>query len=345
MRRNARRNRATPYGADTHRSTHDNNCKHGSSQQQWTHLGCRRPPSHDRGVRSSSASPATRSPSSRERPSACSSVCWVDGEWGIKKPEKDTSAGLLSWKRNKREKSGTLLASPRPLLSFLASFLGRLPQLSPLSFHFLSAHCSWRRSGEENQSGKSLAESWGKQVSPLRCAARTGKVDWSPPAVWYNGVSERGGRPTGGGREGGRAGEEGGRTIVFRSVSSRRRWVRTATQVHIWKSRKQAPARMRFRNNGDWGQPARLSGLGLLYLPNRFTPPLQRHALSFPACASIPLWGVGEPLNGATGRWRSGRTGHGAVSATVIQPHSTSFSPSRESGGATANLRRKENDF
>lgn len=75
----ARKNRAALKRTDTHRSTHNNNnnnsCKHGSSQQQWTHLGCRRPPSHDRGVHSSSASPATRSPSSLERPSACSSVC------------------------------------------------------------------------------------------------------------------------------------------------------------------------------------------------------------------------------------------------------------------------------
>lgn len=38
----------------------------------WTHLGCRRPLAHGRGVRSSSASPARRSPSSPERPAACS---------------------------------------------------------------------------------------------------------------------------------------------------------------------------------------------------------------------------------------------------------------------------------
>lgn len=205
----------------------------------------------------------------------------------------------------KLEEKQTGKSPKHPLLllgTFFPSFLGRLPPLSPLSSHFLSARCPCADPVKKTI-GKSLAES-GEENRWVRSGVQPGQVKSTDHlqrcdiTVW---VSEEAGQREAGGV--GVVGERGGGRLC--SDLSRVDGG-GSEQQYRYSFEKAGNRRQRACASGitvtGGSPPARLPRLGLLYLPNRFTPPLLRHASPFSACTSIPLRGVGEPLNGSKGR-------------------------------------------
>lgn len=253
----------------------------------WTHLEYKRPLVHDQGARTSSASPARRSPSSPERPSACligGPSVRPSGEVSERSDAKVTKAGnSTSWKKKKME---GVLSSFLPPSSHLSSCLASRASLkSPLLFSPSSLFSLSR-------SLPALRRQWRQvsQVSPLRCACEPGQVK-SKRRSGITGVCVRecvcecwGER------------KKHTHTVSWSHTLSRQRWVTQAAQVLIWKAgnrRQRACASEITVTTGP--------GKASVYLLNRFTPPSSLSASTSPF--RFKVWRVAQMTREEIGKF------------------------------------------